>query len=127
MKEVADKSKKVNAIEELLKNKNQAMTMVKTKSTIFVGLTMIGSFAVLSATYDGLVVGKLPFQPFPMLQNISHRNLPGTDITDCSFAFLYMLCSMSVRTHVQKFLGFAPKSEGMSAMFQPPPDAKSAW
>jgi len=48
-------------------------------------------------SFDGRVVAKLPFVPISWLQNISHRNLPGEDYTDCSFIFLYILCTMSIR------------------------------
>ena len=47
--------------------------------------------------FDGRVVAKLPFVPHSWLQGLSHRNLMGTDFTDCSFIFLYILCTMSVR------------------------------
>ena len=30
-------------------------------------------------------------------QGLSHRNLLGDDMTDCSFIFLYILCTMSIR------------------------------
>ena len=32
-----------------------------------------------------------------VFQGISHRYLPGDDLTDCSFIFLYILCTMSIR------------------------------
>ena len=47
--------------------------------------------------FDGRVVAKLPFEPFSLLRGISHRNLMGSDATDCSFIFLYILCTMSIR------------------------------
>ena len=50
-----------------------------------------------SCRFDGHVVARLPFKPFPFLQGISRRNLMGTDPTDCSFIFLYILCTMSLR------------------------------
>ena len=49
------------------------------------------------ARFDGRVVAKLPFEPFALLRGISHRNLMGNDFTDCSFIFLYILCTMSIR------------------------------
>jgi len=48
-------------------------------------------------SFDGRVVAKLPFVPISWLQNISHRNLLGDDYTECSFIFLYILCTMSIR------------------------------
>jgi len=53
-------------------------------------------------------VGKLPFVPISLMQNLSHRNLMGDDYTDCSFIFLYILCTMAIRQNIQKMLGFAP-------------------
>ena len=51
----------------------------------------------LSNRFDGRVVAKLPFTPISWIQGISHRSLIGEDYTDCSFIFLYMLCTMSIR------------------------------
>lgn len=55
-------------------------------------------------SFDGRVVAKLPFVPHSWIQGLSHRNLMGTDFTDCSFIFLYILCTMSVRQVYIKFL-----------------------
>ncbi len=33
----------------------------------------------------GVVMAKLPFRPYKLVQNISHRGLPGEDSTDASF------------------------------------------
>jgi hypothetical protein len=57
---------------------------------------------------------------------MSHRGLPGNDPTDCSMVFLYFLCSMSIRTNLQKLLGFAPPRAAAAAgggLF-PMPDPK---
>lgn len=35
--------------------------------------------------------------PLSYIQGLSHRNLLGEDYTDCSFIFLYILCTMSIR------------------------------
>uniref|UniRef100_A0A915ET00 Transmembrane and coiled-coil domain-containing protein 1 n=1 Tax=Echinococcus canadensis TaxID=519352 RepID=A0A915ET00_9CEST len=58
--------------------------------------------------FDGRVVCKLPFTPISWLYGMSHRNLNGNDFTDCSFIFLYIICTMSIRQNVQKMLGFSP-------------------
>lgn len=42
-------------------------------------------------------MAKLPFVPLSYIQGLSHRNLLGEDYTDCSFIFLYILCTMSIR------------------------------
>lgn len=58
--------------------------------------------------FDGRIVGRLPFVPISWIQSLSHRNLSGDDYTECSFIFLYILCTMSIRQNMQKLLGFAP-------------------
>ncbi len=74
-------------------------------------------------SFDGRVVAKLPFEPISLVRGLSHRNLNGEDYTDCSFLFLYILCTMSVRQNLQKILGVEP-SRAVSKMgngfFQPP-------
>jgi len=55
------------------------------------------------ARFEGRVVAKLPFVPIGLFQGLSHRGLAGDDYTDCSFIFLYILCTMSIR-QVRKYL-----------------------
>ncbi|KAH3891630.1 hypothetical protein DPMN_015735 [Dreissena polymorpha] len=71
----------------------------------------------------GRVVAKLPFVPISFIQGIYHRNLAGEDCTDCSFIFLYILCTMSIRQNIQKLLGLAPSratSKHGGGFFTPP-------
>jgi hypothetical protein len=58
--------------------------------------------------FEGRVVAKLPFEPISWIRGLSHRNLNGEDFTDCSFIFLYVLCTMSTRQNLQKLLGVEP-------------------
>jgi len=102
------KDKKVSQLDEQLKAKNKDMAMVKFKSMFFVALTLLGVFGLLNNLFDGSVVAKLPFTPFPLLHGMTHRNLPGNDMNDCSMIFLYVLCSFSIRSNVQRFFGFSP-------------------
>ncbi|ROT81321.1 putative transmembrane and coiled-coil domain-containing protein 1 isoform X2 [Penaeus vannamei] len=80
--------------------------------------------------FDGRVVAKLPFIPISWLQGLSHRNLMGDDYTDCSFIFLYILCTMSIRQNIQKLLGFAPSraaNKHSTNLFGPQPQQFSAY
>jgi len=117
------KDKRVALLDEQLKAKNKDMSMVKFKSMFFVMLTLLGVFGLLTNMFDGVVVAKLPFTPFPLIRSMTHRNLPGSDETDCSMTFLYVLCSFSVRSNVQRIFGFAP-TRGVAAaagsLFSPP-------
>ena len=66
--------------------------------------------------------------PLLFFQGLSHRNLMGSDMTDCSFIFLYILCTMSIRQNIQKALGFAPSraASKQTNMWAPDPN-KYKW
>lgn len=108
--EASDRSqkKKLERQEEKLKTNNRDLSMVKMKSMFAIGFAFTALLSMFNSIFDGRVVAKLPFVPISLLQNISHRNLAGDDYTDCSFIFLYILCTMSIRQNIQKMLGFAP-------------------
>ena len=104
---------------------------------------------MFNSIFDGRVVAKLPFTPIYWVQGriggtalcqrnrkligllgLSHRNLLGDDMTDCSFIFLYILCTMSIRQNIQKALGFAPSraaSKQAGSMWHPDPNKYKWW
>ncbi|XP_033732860.1 calcium load-activated calcium channel-like [Pecten maximus] len=128
-KEVGDatdrsQKKKLERQEEKLKNNNRDLSFVKMKSMFAIGFAFTALLSMFNSIFDGRVVAKLPFTPISLLQGISHRNLGGDDYTHCSFIFLYILCTMSVRQNIQKVLGLAPSraaSKQAGGLFGPPP------
>jgi len=102
------KSKKVDRYELSLKDSSRDLSLSKFKSGAVVALVLIVVFGLLSSLFEGKAIAKLPFHPIPLVQKMSHRGLPGEDPTDCSMVFLYFLCSVSIRSNLQKFLGFSP-------------------
>lgn len=121
--------KKLQQLELQLSTKQAELSRAKMTSMIAVSATLMLTYNVLSNVYDGVVVANLPFTPFPLIQGISHRRLSGSDMTECSFAFLYLLSSMALRQSVQRYFGFAPKTKATSSFFNPPqqPGAASPW
>ncbi|XP_013775287.2 calcium load-activated calcium channel-like [Limulus polyphemus] len=108
--------------EEKLKNNNRDLFLVKMKSMFAIGFAFTALLSTFNSIFDGRVVAKLPFVPISWIQGLSHRNLPGEDYTDCSFIFLYILCTMSIRQNIQKLLGFAPSrtaSKQSGTLFSP--------
>jgi len=123
------KKRKLEQDEEKLKNTNRDMTLVKMKSMFAIGFAFTALLSMFNSIFDGRVVAKLPFTPIYWLQGISHRYLAGSDYTDCSFIFLYILCTMSIRQNIQKALGFAPSraaSKQAGGMWNPDPN-KYKW
>ena len=98
--------------------------MVKMKSMMAMGFVFTSLLSMFNSIFEGKVVAKLPFVPISLVQGLSHRNLMGEDLTDCSFIFLYILCTMSIRQNIQKALGFAPSraASKQSNPFGPDPN-----
>ncbi|KYQ56337.1 Transmembrane and coiled-coil domains protein 1, partial [Trachymyrmex zeteki] len=116
--------KKIEREEERLKNNNRDLSLVKMKSMFAIGFAFTALLSMFNNIFDGRVVARLPFVPISWIQGLSHRNLSGDDYTECSFIFLYILCTMSIRQNIQKMLGFAPSrtaSKQSGSIFGPPP------
>ncbi|KAL6273170.1 hypothetical protein ACE6H2_023862 [Prunus campanulata] len=118
------KTKKIDRVETSLKESSRDLSLFKFKSGAVVALVLFVVFGLLNSLFEGKVVAKLPFKPFGLVMKMSHRGLQGEDSTDCSMAFLYFLCSISIRTNLQKFLGFSPPRGASSGLF-PLPDPKT--
>ncbi len=103
---------------EFVKKLNTELSVSRLKSTVATAVVMIFSFGYLSSWFGGIVVGKIPFTPFGLVQGITHRGLSGEDYTDCSFLFVYVLTSMAMRSNLQKWLGIKqPANGGMPSLF----------
>ncbi|VVC34416.1 Hypothetical protein CINCED_3A002283 [Cinara cedri] len=116
--------KKIERVEEKLKINNRDLSMVKMKSMFAIGFAFTALLSMFNNIFDGRVVARLPFTPIPWVQGLSHRNLTGDNYTECSFIFLYILCTMSIRQNIQKLLGFAPSrmvNKQNGSLFGPQP------
>lgn len=89
--------KKIEREEERLKNNNRDLSLVKMKSMFAIGFTFTALLSMFNSIFDGRIVARLPFVPISWIQGLSHRNIAGDDYTECSFIFLYILCTMSIR------------------------------
>ncbi|KAL6955203.1 hypothetical protein U1Q18_007642 [Sarracenia purpurea var. burkii] len=118
------KTKKIDRVETSLKESSRDLSLFKFKSGAVVALVLFVVFGLLNSLFEGKSVAKLPFVPVRIIQKMSHRGLQGDDPTDCSMAFLYFLCSISIRTNLQKFLGFSPPRGAAGAGLFPMPDPK---
>ena len=63
------------------------------KSRVTLGTTL-GTFVLtylINSWFYGKVVAKLPFQPYSIISNLSHRGVEGEDLTQCGMTFIYVL------------------------------------
>ncbi|KAL5209407.1 hypothetical protein ABZP36_005030 [Zizania latifolia] len=122
----SSRAKKMDRVETSLKDAARELSLAKLKSGAVVAAVLFVVFGLLNSLFEGRAVSKLPFAPVPLVQRMSHRGIPGNDPSDCSMVFLYFLCSISIRTNLQKLLGFAPPRAAAAAgggLF-PMPDPK---
>ncbi|KAI8002067.1 hypothetical protein LOK49_LG09G01092 [Camellia lanceoleosa] len=115
------KTKKIDRIESSC-DLSLSLSLFKFKSSAVITLVLFG---LLNSLFECKAVAKLSFLPTRIVQKMSHKGLQGKDLTDCSTAFLYFLCSISIRTNLQKFLGFLPPRGAARAGHFPNPDPKS--
>lgn len=115
-----NQKRRLNIEEEKLKSNSRDLSAVRMKSMFAIGFCFTALLGTLSSVYvfikqskeiflfsiifhwfccrfEGKVVAKLPFVPISFFQGLSHRGLMGTDYTECSFIFLYILSTMSIR------------------------------
>ncbi|XP_073034800.1 uncharacterized protein [Primulina eburnea] len=122
----SSRTKKIDRFETSLKESSRDLSLFKFKSGAVVAMVLFMVFGLLNSLFEGKAVAKIPFIPIKLVQKMSHRGLLGDDMTDCSMAFLYLLCSISIRTNLQKFLGFSPPRGAAGAGLFPMPDPKSS-
>eukprot|EP00160_Parvularia_atlantis_P014233 Unigene3418_Nuclearia_a/m.10479 Unigene3418_Nuclearia_a/g.10479 ORF Unigene3418_Nuclearia_a/g.10479 Unigene3418_Nuclearia_a/m.10479 type:complete len:184 (+) Unigene3418_Nuclearia_a:30-581(+) len=112
----AKKDRKADRYEEQLKKYNRDIQQLSMRSTLAVSVVLLGMLWALTSVYQGHAVAKLPFEPIGWFTAMTHRSLPGTDMTDASAFFLYSLCSLSLRQMLQRALGFSKKLKGTDFM-----------
>jgi len=99
--------KKLVQLERDFEGANKAVMATKSRSGMIGGIVHLCTFVSLKSTYDGIVLARMPFEPFGFVQRLSHRNVPGTDPRDCGIIFFYALCSMAIKPNLQRALGRA--------------------
>eukprot|EP00695_Tsukubamonas_globosa_P000500 TRINITY_DN1401_c0_g1_i1.p1 TRINITY_DN1401_c0_g1~~TRINITY_DN1401_c0_g1_i1.p1 ORF type:complete len:167 (+),score=43.28 TRINITY_DN1401_c0_g1_i1:60-503(+) len=80
--------RKIEKQEADLKELNTELQKFRMKATVIVLFSTIALFNLMSNVYDARIVAKLPFQPIGFVTGMSHRNLPGSDMTDCAYMFI---------------------------------------
>ena len=89
------------------------------KSNLLIGVLMIGAINMIGTHFQGQVIAVLPFEPFSLIQGITHRNIEGQDFTQSAYLPFYIFVAMIWRSNLKKILGFEQPKSAIS-MFEPP-------
>ncbi|KAK9834738.1 hypothetical protein WJX74_008842 [Apatococcus lobatus] len=112
------RGKKIEREEDRLKREvTREMGRLRLKQAVVLIGAMTFLWRSLMPIYAGKPAAQLPFEPFKLLQRITHFGLDGP-ATDCSMTFVYTLCQMALRPSITMLLGLGP-SRKMQEMMQP--------
>ena len=67
--------KKIHMVEDQLKKTSQQQMMNSMKCNVIIGVLMIAALNLVGTHFQGQVVVRLPFEPFSLIQGITHRNI----------------------------------------------------
>jgi len=103
------KVKKADRMELQMKEQvTKALASLRLKQAVVMGGSLFLLFRLLASRYDGMLMGKLPFQPPSLLRKLSQRGLADPKADDCAFAFLYAVLNVGVRPNLGKWLDLGP-------------------
>lgn len=105
--------KKLTMLEKEVESTNRDLTLFKMKTNMATMMMHLFTFYALKTQYEGIVVARLPFEPFAMIRGLSHRGISGDDYRECGVILIYVLCSMAIKPNLQRALGHAPPKTAM--------------
>mmetsp|Transcript_10185 Transcript_10185/g.31148 ORF Transcript_10185/g.31148 Transcript_10185/m.31148 type:complete len:188 (-) Transcript_10185:47-610(-) len=98
--------KKLQRINEDIKKTSTTMNGQKFKLNIVISIFYMIIYRIVSRYFYGKAVATLPFDPITYIRGMTHRGIEGEDYSECSFAFIYALCTWAIRSSIQKAFGF---------------------
>jgi hypothetical protein len=117
-----------------IRDSQQRLSALNARWSFLVALAMFAVFWNLNSHFSGVAVAKLPFEPFGMVTWLSHRNLPGNDLTvrTCAGAgrtrwcgVVVGACSSAARVNVGGMLRPCTRGSRDGALNAHPPDQRS--
>ena len=144
-KSIEKETKKLQRENEELSALAAEVARRHTMAGFYSSLAFLLLFRILAAEYSGKVLAVLPFEPFNLLQRITFRGLSDISAKEvdsswklsgktsanasqaCSFAFIYILCSLSVKMMVNMAFGTKPPQgadEGVRNLLDAPQGQK---
>lgn len=148
-KNVDKEAKKLQREDEELSALAAEVARRHTMANFYPSIAFLILYRILAAEYAGKVVALLPFQPFNLLQRVTFRGLSDMTVKEvhslwtdsgspvspdvssasqaCAFAFIYILCSLSVKMMVNTAFGTKPPpgaDDGVGTLMEAPQSQK---
>ena len=112
--------KELASLKKRLQAASTKLNGLRFKTNFIMPFVLMGLFGILNSSYEGIIIARLPFEPFGFIQSMTLRGIDGIkeDVRDCSFLPLYILSNMGLKPVITKLLGFTPPRSAAT---------KSAW
>ncbi|KAJ1680053.1 hypothetical protein EV182_000783 [Spiromyces aspiralis] len=101
------RQQRIKVIEDQLNQARREAQALQFKSSLFAACVQMLMIYIISQIYTGIPVARLPFTPISFFQGITHRGLEGTDYTECSAVFLFIMTSLMTRSLLDKALNLS--------------------
>ncbi|KAI7845023.1 hypothetical protein COHA_001389 [Chlorella ohadii] len=106
--------KKEQRLEQWQRTAGQQIAKFNMRAGLIMMVHMFVTYRVMTRVFGGMGPAcRLPFEPPPFLQKVTHRGLEGADVREGSVLFIFILCQSSLRLIIQKALNL-----GMGREFQ---------
>jgi hypothetical protein len=91
-------------------------------------MTSIVVIKLLGASYDGIIVARLPITPVWPFSIAMHRGLDDVsdDMCDISYLGIYVISQMCLKPVLSKLIGIAPDKKGTGSMMPTMPEPPAA-
>eukprot|EP00547_Thalassionema_nitzschioides_P013908 CAMPEP_0194232078 /NCGR_PEP_ID=MMETSP0158-20130606/581_1 /TAXON_ID=33649 /ORGANISM="Thalassionema nitzschioides, Strain L26-B" /LENGTH=212 /DNA_ID=CAMNT_0038964795 /DNA_START=8 /DNA_END=646 /DNA_ORIENTATION=+ len=130
--------KKLQRAKDELSEMSANVAKIHTSPNIFTSVAFIILYRILGIEYSGKVIALLPFVPWKFIRKLTMRGididsleLEGNEVIDprqaCSFIFVYILTTLSVKFFVHRAIGVMPPKGadgGLLSMLDAPQNQK---
>ena len=77
--------------EENFRGYHRELGAMKGRFTMAIGVSTMAIMYFSNSYFYGKMIGTLPFEPWSIVSNMSHRGLHGTEMNEVSMIFVYIV------------------------------------
>ena len=106
-------AKRIKRLEDDIGVITKEVTGKNLRFNVVSGLFLFVMNRVFRSAFEGIIVARIPFEPFGFVTRITHAGIENEDMRDASFQFVYWLGSLLFRDVLNKLFGFEVPQLGM--------------
>ena len=99
-------TKRIKRLESDISSLSMELSRKSAVFNIVSAVMLFGMNQVFRSGFAGIVVAKIPFEPFGLFTRLTHSGIENEDMHDGSFQYVYWLGSLLFRDVLTKWFGF---------------------